>query len=224
MPQNLKQIAYWMLGAVGVVFLVWLLWAVFFSSSSSNPVKSAVGGLFGLGNSASFTVGNTTSGISSTTSVIPGGTYAGQVVPNQKIFKLADGPVVGATFVQTSNPTTTLARYTMANDGHTLDIPLDVPGAIARVVSNTTIPGLLTEQWLGQGGAMLVQYLEAGVVKTVYVGFPVASSTAGAAQSAPRVHFLPSSVTSLATSPDSKQIAYLLQEGVGSGGYLYPDV
>ena len=227
MNQTLKKIIILSVALVGVLFLLWLLWAVFFSSSSStNPVKSAVGGLFGLGGGTSFSVGGNTAGggVSSTTNIIQEGTYAGQVVPTQKIFKIADGPVVGATFVQTSNPTTTLARYTNANDGHVFDIPLDVPGAIARVVSNTTIPGLVSAQWLttgaGRGGAMLVQYFENTTVKTVYVGFPVASSTVAAGQTAPRVHFLPSNITSVAVSPDGKSIVYLLADGVGSSGYI----
>ncbi|MEI7719697.1 MAG: hypothetical protein WCI89_00610 [bacterium] len=215
MSKTLKKIITWSVALLGAVFLLWLLWALVSPKTAPSPIK-AVGGLFGSSNSVTFSTG----GNSTSTNVVQDGTYAGQAVPTSKIFKIAEGPVIGATFIQTSNPTTTLARYTMADNGHTFDIPLDVPGAIARIVSNTTIPGLATELWLGQGGGMVAQYTEGGTVKTVYVGFPVASSSLAAGQTPPRVHFLPAGITSLAVSPDGQSITYLLQEGVGSGGYV----
>ena len=221
MSESLKKILIWSGAFVGAVFLLWLVWAMFFTKSTTNPIKAVVGGLFG-NNTASFSVGGGGGGVGSATDTVQGGAYAGQAVPNTKIFKIADGPVVAATFVQSTNPTTTLARYVSANDGHVFDMPLDVPGAIARIVSNTTVPGLVTTLWLDQGGALVGQYLEDATVKSVYVRFPVASSTLPTGQTPPRIHFLPNNVTSLAVSPDGKSIAYLVHEGTGSSGYITP--
>lgn len=137
-----------------------------------------------------------------------------QPVTQQKIFAVAQGPVVGATLIETSNPTTTLARYIGAQDGHVYDLPLDVPGAVPRVISNVTIPGGYRAVWLEGGSAVAMQYLENGIIKTVYMGFS-ASSTLPT-----RVQFLPDNIEDLAASPNGKSLAYLLTTSSGSDGYV----
>ena len=55
-----------------------------------------------------------------------------------------------------------------------------------RAFSNTTIPGIENAIWAGTtgqaesniGSAVLLQYLDSGLTKTVFVGFPSATSTA----------------------------------------------
>ena len=219
MPPLLKKVIAWALILGVFVALVWFIVSLLFPGTTPSPIQVATN-LFGTSKSISLGNGGNGSGISSTTNIIQSGTYAGQQIPSQKIFKIADGPITGATFVQTTNPTTTLARYIAANDGHVFDLPLEVPGALARVVSGTTVPGLATALWAGQGSGAVVQYLEGSVVKTLFMGFPTASSTLASGQTPPRIHFLPGGITSVAVSPDGVSVAYLLKEGAGSSGYI----
>ena len=62
--------------------------------------------------------------------------------------------------------------------------------------------------------------MEGSTVKSVFVEFPTASSTLGAGETPPRIHFLPNNITSLAASPDGQAVAYLLRSGSGSSGYV----
>lgn len=138
---------------------------------------------------------------------------AGSTVSQQKVFKISDGPVAGATFVQTFHPTTTLARYVMADNGHMVEIVIDSPGAIEKSVTNTTIPGPRSTLWVESGGAALLQYLNGTLSKTVYLGAPATSS-------APvRLQFYPDGIISLAAAPGGARVAYLLQSAGGVTGY-----
>ncbi len=140
--------------------------------------------------------------------------------PVQKIFKISDGPVAGATFIQTLRPTTTLARYVMSESGHVADIVLDSSGAVPRAVSNTTIPGVVRALW-GEGGyAAVVQYLDQDTIKTAYLGFPATSTTTSSLSRAVRLQFLPDQIADLAVSPDGKSVAYLLTTSSGVDGYV----
>ncbi len=139
--------------------------------------------------------------------------------PDQKIFKIADGPIITAIFIQTKNPTTTLARYVKQDSGHVFDIPVNIPGAISRVVSNTTIPGIATGLWLSTGSSTILQYEENKVIKTLSLGFTppkVGSSTAPYSQ----IHFFPNNITDIAASPDGRFVAYLLAVPGGSVGFV----
>lgn len=139
----------------------------------------------------------------------------GMVVTQARVFKLSDGPVAGATFVQTYTPTTTLARFVMADTGHAYDLAIDVEGAVAKPLSNTTIPGAVGAYW-GQGSAVL-QYLDNATPKTVYLGLPAA----GATSSAPaRLSFYPDGITAIAVAPNGKQAAYVLHTAAGTDGYI----
>ena len=133
--------------------------------------------------------------------------------PTQKVFKVASGPVAGSVFIQTQNPTTTVARYIMQDNGHVFDMPIDAPGAAQRLVSNTTIPGLAHALWTKAGTAAVVQYADGDTIKTVSLG--VSTSTNIAA-----VSFLPNNITSYALSPDGTQITYLIPSKTGVVGYV----
>lgn len=136
---------------------------------------------------------------------------------SKKIFKVADGPVAGATLLQMSRPTTTVARYVMADTGRVFEVALDSAGAVARAVSNTTIPGLMRAQWAEGGAAVVGQYLDAGSTKTIYLGFPTSTSTLSKAV---KIQFLPDEITDYAISPDGKSVAYLLKSAGGTTGYV----
>ena len=198
----------------GVALIGLLVWFVFLrgTQSATNPGAT-------IKNSQSFsTVTNTPT--QQTTPL----TTSGQEVDTsginseQKIFKIADGPVLSATFIETYGPTTTLARYVMQDSGHVFDIPVSVSGALARVVSNITIPGLGSGTWTDSGGATILQYLEASTMKTLYLGFPSAASTT--ASSSPTIRFFPDNITGLAASPDGSSVVYLLAGGGGTVGYV----
>lgn len=207
------------IGSVLVALLVLVVgvWFFFFRTIQTPPTPT------------SFTTGSFTSGGVS----IPIPSTAGEsaytgidsgISSTKKVFKIADGPITSATFVQTFNPTTTVARYIMQDNGHVFDVPVDMPGSVPRSVSNTTIPGVVRALW-GEGGeAVVLQYQEGDVVKTVYIGFPIKATTTRAtttqASVTPtRVRFLPDNILDLAVSPDGKRVAYLLKAAVGVSGY-----
>jgi hypothetical protein len=137
----------------------------------------------------------------------------------QKIFKISDGPIVGATMMQTLRPTTTISRYIRQDDGHVFDVPLGVAGAVPRVVSNITIPGGQRAIWLEGGNAAIMQYVDdTNVVKTVYLGFPAATTTGAILPT--RIQFLPDNIVDIAGSPDGKSVVYLIKTASGSDGYI----
>ncbi len=199
---------------IGAVVLVGgaLLWFFFFRKTI--PTQSpAVSGIFGTGSSVVL-VPNTGVGTE--------GGEAGPIRPNQKVFKIADGPIVNAVFIQTFNPTTTIARYVMADTGHVLEVAIDTPGAVPRAVSNTTVPGIIQALWKQDGSAVIMQYVEDDIVKTLSLLItPSATSTATTTQGAPLVNFrfLPDNILSIALSPDGKEIAYLLKSTTGATGH-----
>ncbi len=105
----------------------------------------------------------------------------------------------------------------MADNGHAFDFAIDSQGAVAKPISNTTIPGALSTLWVEKGGATVLQYIDGSTPKTVYLGF-VASSTAG--NPAVRLQFYPDGIISLAAAPDGTQVAYLLRTSSGVNGFV----
>ncbi|HEY4501894.1 MAG TPA: hypothetical protein VJJ20_02410 [Candidatus Paceibacterota bacterium] len=210
--------------AGGIFFVLLLIWFFFFRQTpaleptSTQPINS-------FDSQSTVTIPNATNA---------GGTKEGEglssPLSNQKIFKISDGPVAGAAFIQDLRPTTTLARFVMQASGHILDLAIDSPGSVARAVSNTTIPGIARVVWeveninghqVAAGAAL--QYLDGSTIKSVLVNFPVAStsSTSSGQGSGPvRIQFLPNDAFSIAASPDGKSIAYLLKTQSGSDGYV----
>jgi hypothetical protein len=200
-------------GGVGVVILSLLLWFFFFAAPAQAPNTPGGAGL-GSGTTQNSSV-----------SVVPNTSQSeNQTAPlsqnsAQKVFKIVDGPVTGATFVQTFNPTTTLARFVLQENGHVQDQPLDVPGSLPRAVSNTTIPGTARALWGGKGEVLYMQYLEDAVIKTVVLLFSQATSSRSATTPV-RILFLPDNLVDLSPSPDGKQVAYLVRSGTGVDGYI----
>jgi hypothetical protein len=177
----------------------------FFLTRSTQTNQTSVGGFFGFGSS----VPTNQTGTSTTNVVSPANNTT-----TQKVFKIADGPIAGAAFIQTSNPTTTVVRYTMADNGHVLDKPIDVQGAVATPVSNVTIPGIASSIWATTGSSTIMQYADSGVLKSVYIEF--GSTTASSSSVTPtRVRFLPNNIVSLAISPTNSRLAYLLVNSNG---------
>ena len=140
------------------------------------------------------------------------------IVPStQKIFKIANGPIAGATLIQTTRPaTSTVARFVVQTNGHAFDLVLDSPGAVPKAVSNTTIPGIIKVVWSEKGRGALMQYLDANILKTVHFLLPQPASTTTVPV---RVQFLPEGISSLAVSPDGANVAYLVKTTAGSDGY-----
>lgn len=208
-----SKVLTWVAG-VAIFFVVggFLVWFLLFSSPAApTPTTSTTGG---LGTASTQTVGTSagnSSGAANGTNVIT------QSASPQTIFKIADGPVTGAAFVQTFSPTTTLARYVLQENGHVLDQPIDVPGSLPRPVSNTTIPGTKRALWAQDGSMLLLQYQEGAAVKTVSLTFPVGPKTV---TKPVQIQFLPDNVHDVALSPDSKQFTYLLRSASGVDGYI----
>ena len=206
-----KELKITILVLVSVLIIFGLVWFIFFRPTSTSSTQTSTG-FFGIGGNVSTTQTQTNGG--STTS------STGQVALG-KVFKIADGPVENATFVQTFTPTTTLARYVMQDNGHVFDLAIDVPGAAARPASNTTIPGIASAQWVQGGDAVVMQYIDSGTIKTLYVALPSASTTQADTSVTPvRIQFLPNNITSFAVSPDGSGVAYLLPTSSGVAGYI----
>ncbi len=197
------------------------MWFFFFRSPGLEPAETVPQQTFGQG------------GIQSDTSVANGQdtNIAGTIpspVSKQKIFKISDGPVAGATFMQEGRPTTTIARFVMQQSGHVLDLVIDSPGSVSRAASNTTIPGASQVIWGMQtvasrqiAAAAVLQYIDSRTIKSVALVFPSASTTASTTVRAPvRIQFLPDNIRSLATSPDGLSLVYLVATASGSDGYI----
>lgn len=207
-----KNVLYIIVGLVTIIFCIGV-WFLFFRTSTSTPATTPISDLFGT--PANNTT-NVTTGSTNTNNTQPIAS-SGQV-STQKVFEITEGPVVGATLIQTLHPTTTLARYVSQNDGHVYDLPLDVPGAVPRIVSNVTIPGAYRTLWLEHGNAVLLQYIDKGAVKSVYLGLPTATSSSQL--TAARIQFLPDNIVDIAASPDGTNLVYLLKTSSGSDGYV----
>ncbi len=200
----------------GVVTLLLILIGAwyFFLRPETTPQTSPNSG-FGVGDNRTVTVTSS-----------PGNTDTNEPlksaeVTQQKIFKIADGPIAGATLIETTRPTTTIARYVKQDNGHTFDLVLDSPGTVPRAVSNTTIPGVFHVVWLEQGSAAVLQYMSNDIIKSVYLGFSVGTSTGAATSTRPtKIQFLPDNILDIAASPDGKSVAYILRTSTGINGFM----
>lgn len=141
---------------------------------------------------------------------------------NEKVFKIAEGPIADAILIQTTRPTTTLARYISAESGRVFDLPLDVPGALPRAVSNTTIPGIQRASLLQNGAGAILQYESDGVRKTLSLGLASATTTLSAAANPQptRLQYLPDHIVDFALSPNGTSLTYLLPTANGVDGYI----
>jgi hypothetical protein len=206
------------IGSATVLFIViaFFLWFFFFRPTAT--VSTAGTGSNGF---------NVNIPNNSNTTTAPTDTNGSQTLNTtassaQKIFEISSGPVVGATLIQTLRPTTTLARYIRQDDGHVYDVPLGVSGAVPKVVSNITIPGGQRALWVEGGNAAIMQYLDnSDTVKTVYMGFPQATTTGAVLPT--KIQFLPDNLVDIAASPDGKSVAYLVKTSYGADGYIAKD-
>lgn len=201
-------------GGVVVVALIaaTLAWFLFLK-----PVQTATPApIQGLGAGTTQTTGVSSPASSGTTNQV---TNLSQGTNKQKVFKIADGPVSGATFTQTFSPTTTLARYVLAENGHVVDQPIDVPGSLPRTVSNTTIPATGAVLW-GKGGSVAVfQYQDSDTTKTLSLVIPSATSSKSVTKPV-EIQFLPDNIRAVALAPSGSQVAYLTAGTSGSDGYI----
>jgi hypothetical protein len=205
----------------GTLFIALLAWFFLFRSPGLEPAETAPQQTF--------------VGQESVTADAPAGSGDGanaaeripSPVSKQKVFKISDGPVAGAAFMQDLRPTTTIARFVMQQNGHVLDLAIDSPGAVARAVSNTTIPGAVRVTWGIQNASLrqvasgaVLQYIDAGAIKTVALLFPSATTTTSSTMPAPvRIQFLPDNIRSIDASPDGLSLAYLIAAPGGSDIY-----
>ncbi len=203
--------------AVGVIVagtLTYFLWTSIFSPSPELvPVSEGGVGASDISTSIGTPSTATTSEGAGTQTTLP------PESSRQKIFKITDGPVSSAVFIESKNPTTTLARYTLASNGHSFDLALDIPGAVAKAISNTTIPGIARTLWGREGRVAIMQYFEEeGGLKTVTLNFqPLSTSTVPLPV---KIQFFPDGIYDIALSPDGTQAAYLLRTAGGMDGYI----
>lgn len=189
----------------------------FFLRTPSADVVSTSTGTFPTGTTQTVGVDTpqgTTNSTNETNTLTPLNT-TGTITP---IFKVGNGPVAGATIIQTLRPTTTVARYVQQQNGHVFDITLDSSGAVPRSVSNTTIPGIARALWTDKGNGVILQYLDSATVKTVHLNFPEAQGTSTASRPVV-IKFFPDGIADLAVSPNGSSVVYLLKNASGVTGY-----
>ncbi len=208
MNSNIK----WIAGIVGagMVAAGLVVWFVLLSGPSATPTQTTVTTSFGTSNT------RTTTSVAQNTDTNTGEPVVSSGVSASKIFKVADGPVAGATLLVTTRPTSTIARFVLAQNGHIMDLLLDTPGAVAKAVSNTTIPGIVQAVWSEGGRGALLQYMDASALKTAHFALPNPAATTTAPV---RVQFLPAGVSNVSVSPDGASIAYLVKTSAGANGY-----
>lgn len=201
--------------AIVIIFVL-----MFLFRGSPSPAPAGGSGTFGAGDNRNVVV------------TPPGGSnepIAGQTAlgaTTAKVFKINDGPVASAVLMQMGRPTTTVARFVMADSGHVFDLAIDSPGSLARAVSNTTIPGIKTASWTTAtgkpgdaiGSGAILQYLNQGTIKTLQLAFPPATTTLGTA-GAVHIQFFPDGAAQVATSPEGSRVAYLVQTTAGADIY-----
>jgi hypothetical protein len=212
-----KQYLYIAGGIGGTLMVVSLILALRGGATETPAPSTSVPG-FGVGDNRSVTVAPSTP----TEQNAPAQPTAAS--GQQTIFQIASGAVAGATLIDLVGPvaTTTVARYVKQENGHVFEVSLDVPGALPRTLSNTTIPGVNQALWVGErGSGVILQYLSAGIIKSVYLGFAPATTTATTTPSSRpnKIQFLPDNLRGLAVSPNGARIAYLLQTSGGVAGY-----
>lgn len=208
---TLKKIGIW-LGIV-LLALLMVMGALWFLNGGAGTAKDTFQAFFG-------SAGPNTAGSEEPLGTQGNTPLEGEESPasSQKIFLIAGGPVVAATLIEAGDQRITAARYITAEDGHVLEVPLDVPGAYPKVVSQTTIPGVVRALWTTQGRGVLMQYLEGTIVKTVHLSFAIGSSTDVSSVSAALIRFLPDNIADLAVSPDGSQVVYLVRLQPQAGG------
>src|ERR1035441_6551091 len=89
-------------------------WFLFFRGSSS-PFPVQLGSFGTALNKAGVSNNLTTGGTPAQTSAQTAATGS------TKIFNISNEPVTSATFIETTNPTTTVARFVTQEDGHVFD-------------------------------------------------------------------------------------------------------
>ena len=207
MTSNIK----WILAiiAAGIVASGLIIWVVFFKTPTFTPDTTPQQ----FGNSET----RTSSGVGNTSGINAAQSITESVINTTKVFKIANGPVAGATLIQTLRPaTSTVVRFALANNGHIFDLVLDSPGAVAKPRSNTTIPGVLRTVWSEKGRGALVQYIDGGVIKTAHLALPSAEATT---TTPVRIEFLQQGIANLDVSPDGASVTYLIKTANGSDIY-----
>lgn len=200
----------------GILVVVLLIAGYSLLRGGSGTGQTTTGGNFGTGENRNVTV---TSPDGTATNPEGQGITYGSGGTTQNVFKINDGPVMGATLMQYGRPTTTVARFVMQDSGHVFDLPLDSPGSVARAVSNTTIPGLSTAAFSERGNGLILQYLDNSIIKTVHLAFPPATTTI--TTSGPvKLQFFPNGIQQVAVSPDGGSASYLVSTNAGSDGYV----
>ena len=196
--------------AVGIAAAGAIVWLVYFNTPALNTATNT-GSQFAQSENRTSTTVTETGGTNTVEPVIF------TEVSDKKIFKIANGPIAGATLIQITRPaTSTIARFVIQTNGHAFDLILDSPGAVPKAVSNTTIPGIIKVTWSEKGRGALMQYFDASILKTVHFLLPPPASTSTVPV---RVQFLPEEIASLAVSPDGANVAYLVKTAGGSDGY-----
>ena len=198
----------WGGGILGVVLLIALLLRFLFGGSVPEGTPSL--GSFPAGES------NAPAQQTVSSSEAPPLILSGSTGNAPAVFKIADGPIAGAVFIQTSRPTTTVARYVNAGNGHVYDLAVDSPGAVPQTISNSTIPGILRALWRDDGRGVLLQFMPStlsSTIRTVSLQFVATTSRSAT------VRFLPDNLLDIAVSPEGTSVAYLKAEGDGAAAY-----
>ncbi len=170
--------------------------------------KSFFGNLFPFGNNNDVVVGEVP--FATTT---PNTTTEPTVTPFEQTVRLiSNEPVSGSVFVASSTKRD-VVRYIEKATGHIFDVPT-YESSITRI-SNTTIPQIYLAQFTENGAGFIAQYMKSDdLVETMYgkiTGVGTDRTITGS--------ILSRNITSVAVSPDGKNIFTLERVQNGSEGY-----
>lgn len=137
--------------------------------------------------------------------------------PLPQLYQITTEPVAGFTLFLEED-TGEYVRFMTKNTGHVFETQ---PGSrILSRLSNTTIPGAVHTYFVNNGSALLAQYINGGVVQTLY-GELLPSSIEEESEPYELIgNFISERIKSITVSPDTESIFYLSEDTTGALGII----
>lgn len=151
-----------------------------------------------------------TARVSGTTKSATGVGTTSTTIGGGDLVELSSEPVSGATFI--TSPDSLTVRYNSRETGNIFDA--DLKTLSQTRISNTTLPNIYESLWLAGGKKSVFRYIknETGAVQSYL--FALGSSTISYG------YYLPEDISSLAVSPTTAKVFYLIDTPTGTEGFV----